>query len=410
MNEVLELLLKQPRAEHQWIGLEVERLGINSEGQVLRYEPDMHGLLRDLVAEKAWRVDYEPDGKLLGIQKNLSAISLEPGAQFEISLAPRKSIHEIEKLQLELDAEVASIKRARDWRWISMGVNPWETPESMSLLPSPRYRLMDSYFRKFGTRGREMMRLTTGLQVNLDFANEKEGVELLRGAFIMAPFLMAMFANAPYFHQKRSAALSERHLIWRGMDPLRGGIMDFVFAENFTLEKYCEVVASTPLMYAYDENGEVFDPEGKALKDLSKSLQKKNALAAMRQLFQEARFKPCCVEVRCFDQLPDELRYAATAVVVGVLYSPENRERLMTWARDFSPERLRELMLEGAMTGLRSGEIFTRAKILIEWAEKGISARGLQEEKYLKPAQELVFNRKTPAERLIEKYGERFRA
>jgi glutamate--cysteine ligase len=254
-----------------------------------------------------------------------------------------------------------------------------------------------------------MMRLTTGLQINLDFANEREGVQMLRGAFLLAPFLTALFANSPFFHGKKAKFLSERHFIWRGMDPLRGGFMDFVFKKDFSIQKYCEVVAETPLMYAYDHDENVFDPEGRALKDLPKEIQKANALGAMRQLFQEARYKPCCVEVRCLDELPENYRYAATAMVVGVLYDETHREKLMHWMDQYSLEQLRDLMKEAATNGLKNQELYDRVKILMEMAEHGISKRGLSEDKYLKPAKDLISKRKTPAEIMLQENGDRFR-
>ncbi|MBN8555588.1 MAG: hypothetical protein J0L93_09100 [Deltaproteobacteria bacterium] len=409
MNEVFELLTKHPRSENRWIGLEVERLGVDEKGQCLRYEPQMRKLLEALVAEKGWRKDYEVDGKLLALQKNLHSISLEPAAQFETSLAPRKTISEIEKAQLEIDASVASLEISKSWKFLSIGVNPWETPEDSNLLPSPRYSLMDQYFRKNGTRGREMMRLTTGLQVNLDFSSEAEGIEMIRAAFGLTPYLSTIFSNSPYMYGKKTEALSNRHLIWEGMDPLRGGFLDFVFDPNFSLKKYADHIASIPLMYAYDKEGNVFDPQGKALKDFPGKCMESNALSAMRQMFAEVRFKPCCVEVRCFDQVSEEFRYGATALTVGLLYDDENRKFYNQKFLNADVKRLKTEMHEGAMRGLKVNSIFELSKEMLKRAEAGLKKRNFGEEKYLAPVENLIRQRKTPADLLIEEHGEVFK-
>jgi glutamate--cysteine ligase len=408
MDEVYDLLHRHPRSNNRWIGLEVERLGLAPDGHTLRYKPEMKVLLETLVAEKDWRRDYEVDGNLLGIQKNLHSITLEPAAQFETSLAPRKTIFEIEAAQKEIDASIRSLELAKDWEFLSIGVNPWETPEDFELLPSPRYALMDQYFRTNGTRGREMMRLTTGLQINLDFSNEAEGIEMMRASFGLAPYLSSLFSNSPYFHGGRSKALSERHLIWRGMDPKRGGFLDFIFDSGFSLKQYADHISAVPLMYCYDENGKVHDPKGKALKDLTGKCSENNALAAMRQIFTEVRFKPCCVELRYFDELPEDLRYGATALVVGLLYDDENRKFYQDKFVGAKVSALEKLMYEGALRGLQVEEIYNFLKETLRLSEKGLKRRGFGEEKFLAPVENLIRLKKTPADLLIEKYGDAY--
>jgi len=402
VTEIEKLLLEYKRSENRWIGLEVERLGVDPRGRFLRYQTDYRRLLSDLMSSHGWKVDYQVGSDILGISKELSAISLEPGSQFELSLAPRQSLHEVMSLQAQLDQEILGFDYSKDWRFLGLGLNPLETPDQIELLPSPRYALMDRHFKTNGTRGREMMRLSAGLQVNLDFASEAEAIEMLRAGFYMAPFLASFFSNSPRQNSKTTGRLSERHFVWRETDPARSGFLDFVFDPNFSFKDYSRHICSIPLMYAYDESGNAFDSKGASLCELPNELVKKNALAAMRQLFTEIRLKPCCVELRYFDQVPSRYRMAAVALCVGLLYDDENRSQLVSKSKKVSSLDLRKLMKEGAETGLKSDQIYTELCKLVNMTIDELHRRNYNEEVFLKDAEILLSERKTPAEIWLE--------
>ena len=403
MDYVYRLLKEHPRSHERWIGLEVERLVKAPDGHFLHYKPHLQGLLEALVAQKGWAVDYEDSGNFLGLKKGLDTISLEPGSQFEVSVSPQKTIFDIKKRQSEIDAEIMSLPIAQGWKWVSTGINPHDVALDRGLLPSPRYALMNQYFETHGTRGRDMMRLTTGLQINLDFADEAEGVDMLRLAYYLCPFFSAMFSNSPFYMGARSVALSERQLVWKEMDPLRSGFLPFIFEKDFSLKKYAEHVSSVPLMYAYDENGKVWDPQGKSLSDMPENLAQKNALGALRQLFTHVRLKPCCVEIRYLDEQEENMRYAATALSVGLLYDEANRAALLERFQQMGLEEMILLTDVGAVKGLQVKTIHDVCSGLKNLAEEGLKRRGFGEEKFLAPVEEMLQSKKTPADMQIEK-------
>ncbi|MDB5037823.1 MAG: glutamate--cysteine ligase, chloroplastic-like [Bacteriovoracaceae bacterium] len=414
VNAICELLKNHPRSENRWIGIEVERLMVGANNKVLHYRDSMEPLLNALKNEKKWAVDYESDGHLLGIKRNLHAISLEPGAQFEVSAAPRKTIQEVKKVADEIDAEIFSLPMTKGWKFLEIGVNPFEDEKQIELLPSPRYKLMDSYFQKIPPansgplprRGREMMRLTTGLQVNLDFSSESEAVSMLRAAFWVTPILATLFSNSPYRHKRVTGNLSERHQIWRATDPLRSGFPAFIFQKDLSLKTYAEYISKIPLMYYFDADGHAVDPKGKAFVDLPNELKKKTALSCMRQLFAEVRLKPCCVEVRCFDQQTDAERYAAVALTVGLLYDDENRSLIQQKFKDVKAETLSKWMDEGSKKGLKVEPLYELSLEFLRLAEKGLERRGFNEVEFLKPVEEIIKSTFTPAEKLLKKWGE----
>ncbi len=402
---ICSLLLEHPRSELKWIGLEVERLIVNSKDKVLHYKDSMKPLLETVVSQLAWQVDYKVGDYLLGLKRGLSAISLEPGAQFEVSGAPQKTIQEVKRLHDEIDTQIFSLPLTKGWRFVEVGMNPWEEASSIEILPSPRYQLMDSYFQTSGTRGRDMMRLSTGLQINLDFNSAEQGIELLRAAYWITPILSTIFANSPYSQGRATKVLSDRHLVWKNTDPRRSGFLPSVFDEGFELKHYAKLVADIPLMYAYDESGNVFDPQGKNFTQLPAELKKANALAAMRQLFSEVRLKPCCIELRCFDQLPDAERYSAVALTVGLLYDESNLKRLAEIFRSVHINTLEKWMDQGAERGLKVEEIYKLGLELLKMAEGGLVRRGFGEETFLESAESILKTTQTPAERLLKQWG-----
>ncbi|MFH2204022.1 MAG: glutamate-cysteine ligase family protein [Elusimicrobiota bacterium] len=396
MSSVYQLLKSHPNPGRRKIGIEVERLLIDR--RPLRYEPDVRVLLETLVARHHWRPTYESAGKILAVEKDGHAVTIEPGGQFEVSSGPRETIAVLKIIKEEIDEDIAAAMSGRSAGFLCVGLNPWDRAEDIPLLPSPRYRLMDAHFQRLGGRGREMMRLSLGLQVNLDIDGEKLAVEMLRSAFYAAPVLSSWFANSPCLRGARTPHLSERHFVWRETDAARSGFPPCVFAEGFNLKSYGAYVGRTPLMYAFDAAGEVWDPQGRCLDDLDPEMREINTLPAVKQIFTEARLKPCCVEARFFDQLDDDLRYAAVALTVGLLYDEENRRWLNKKYAGAKAPALAALMKKGAESGLKNAEIYAAGKEFFAAAEKGLLRRGLREEAFLAPAEELLRVRRTPAE------------
>lgn len=376
-------------------------------GQVLHYRGAMDRLLKALMDEKKWAVDYESEGQILGLKRSLHAISLEPGGQFEVSAAPRATLHEVRDLQMQIDREIMGLAIAKDWKFYELGVNPFESEDEIELLPSPRYRLMDAYFQKSGKRGRQMMRLSTGVQVNLDFSSESEAVSMIQTSFRVVPILATLFSNSPYLHGRATGNLSERHLIWTDTDAKRSGFLEAVFDSDFNFESYVRAVSKIPLMYYFDEGGKAQDPRGMSFNELPDSLKKANALSCMRQLFSEVRFKPCCVEIRSFDQLPDAYRYAVVAMSIGLVYDDENREIIADKMKDFGPKDLAKMMEDGARRGLKADRVYPLALDFLAMARRGLERRGFDEVGFLEPAEELMRSTVTPAEKLLMTVGER---
>lgn len=397
-SPILELL-KDKSIKRKWmLGLESERFLLHPDGKLAQFSNLQSFLLKELVQENAWEVSYKVEDSVLGLRKNGHDISLEPGAQFEISAAPQKGICELLEIEKSIESEVLATQVAQGCQWLFLGMNPKYEAEEIELIPSPRYQIMTDYFPTKAARGREMMRLTTGFHLNLDFYETSEAIDLLRACYFVVPYLTGIFCNSPFYKGKRSAALSERQLVWQETDPVRSGFLNGIFHKDYSPKDYVNFVESTELMYFSDEQGNSVAGNGKALQDLPANLRQMNAVSALRQVFKDVRLKPCCVELRCFDQQLPEYRYAAIALAVGLVYDPKNRAQLIAEALTSNEKSHQALQVQGAMKGLKEDLIFEKAKTFLKMAEQGLERRDLGETKFLAPIENLFSRRETPAE------------
>lgn len=401
-NKIRSMLDRPSGPKKRLVGAEVERFGLDRHSKVLRYTEHMAVLFSELVKDFEWKVSAQYKDWILGVNKDQSYISLEPGAQFEIAGSPKNSLFEAQALEDQIDTEVHQTQTAREWKWVWLGVNPYDRAEDIQIIPSPRYQLMTEYFPTKARRGWEMMRLTSGFHLNIDFNTDQEAVEMLQAGFYLVPLITALFGNSPFYHGQRTGHLSERAFIWSETDPLRSGFLDFVFDQNFALKDYVNFVCSTELMYILKQDGSVEAGRSRCLKELSEELVELNALSAMRQIFTEIRLKPCCVELRSFDQQSPELRYAAMAFALGLIYDDENRKLLCERALKVSAKELQKQTLRAATDGLKADDFYEDLKELILWSENGLRRRRLNEEDLLSPVQNLMSGRKNPAQLLLE--------
>lgn len=146
-------------------------------------------------------------------------VSLEPGGQLEVSLAPRASV-------AGLVADVASAVRS-----VAMqgGVHLSGTHPTLGLadrplmLTTPRYLAMQALFDRTGPEGRMMMRLTASLQVCVDRLPGRAGAEQWLVANLAGPALAATYANSPVLDGRPSVLPGARTAVWWAMDRARTG-------------------------------------------------------------------------------------------------------------------------------------------------------------------------------------------
>jgi glutamate--cysteine ligase len=178
-----------------------------------------------------------------------ACISFEPGGQVELSPPPQPSpaalLDELDGLLARLDGALACEGIVA----VSSGLNPWhDSADVARQLDDERYRVMEQHFDRIGGAGREMMRLTAGLQVCVDMHRGAEGVEQWLLANRMGPALSAAFANSAVGGGRVTGWSGSRCLLWQKLDASRTGFDGAQVAHDDPPAAYARFVGAAQAM------------------------------------------------------------------------------------------------------------------------------------------------------------------
>ncbi len=407
------------RPEERKIGLEVERIGLFQDGNSFAYsdrpnKPGAGTLLTTLASHHGWKLGTNDAGRPLYLSGPVGKVSLEPGSQLELSAAPDPNLISLSKTIDTFERQVDAITQPWGLHWIATGVNPVETVSDIELIPSSRYQIMTDYLGKRARLGTSMMRLTSSVQINLDYTSEAEAIEMLRTSLAAAPVSYALFGNSPVAAKENTGQLSYRQKIWKETDPDRTGLIPEAFQAGFGFDEYARLAWNRPLMFAQTPDGRYIAAEGKSVSDIAAGklpgtlLTEANLTNSIQELFFEARLKPGYVEIRSLDGQSPADRYAAAAFWVGLLYRPEARRLTLDLLGGLTAQAREKLLDDAGEVGMaaKTDQFTIRdvTKRLADAARETLVNRGRGEEKLLEPVFEILSTGKNPAARQLEKF------
>ncbi|NOX74299.1 MAG: glutamate--cysteine ligase [Alphaproteobacteria bacterium] len=426
-DQLAQLLADGCKPKSDWrIGTEHEKFGYCKDTLLpLPYEGNrsIKAVLTGLRDRFGWSEVLEGEN-IIGLEKDGANVSLEPGGQLELSGAPLESIHQTCD---EVNVHLKEVKEIADMigvGFIGLGAAPEWTHEQMPLMPKGRYKLMDSYMRKVGTHGTQMMRRTCTVQVNLDFASEADMVKKFRVALALQPVTTALFANSPFFEGKVNGHQSWRSRIWRDLDPDRTGTLPFVFEDGFGFEAYVQYALDVPMYFVY-RSGKYIDALGQSFRDFLRGELpalpgEKPTLSDwadhLTTIFPEARIKQY-MEMRGADGGPWRRLCALPALWVGLLYDQGALDAAWDLCKDWDAETRENWRVMASVGGLHSevGGVNMRhlAAEVLDITEVGLKARAMpgvggllpDESHFLNALQETVADGRTPADELLAKYN-----
>lgn len=334
------------------------------------------------------------------------SLTREPGGQWEFSGPPLNSP---EDTACEMSSSVEIIKEraiSAGFDVLAIGLNPWADVETIGLRnPSARYAAMQEYFDSIGPSGRRMMRLTSSVQVAVDFLPEDIHHERWELGQRLAPILTAAFANSAVENRQPAPSPCQRAQTWLQLDPKRTGIPQRFLddPESDPVDQYLDFALNAPVMFVARKDGSLDVPS----EPTPFSLWMEHGLPAgypelidwethLSTLFPDVRPRGY-LEVRAMDA-PGTAWLAVPILIVGhALRDPQTRRELLEQLRPFH-ESLSELRFQAANRALADPTLRELAGLMFATVRRNL--RGPAEELVAAYDQRYIQRGLTPGEEL----------
>ena len=357
------------------------------------------------------RFDWQPikeDEHIIGLKKNEKAITLEPGNQIELSGEKLKNIHEVCAESYEFQDKLNLASEEVNLKTLSVGYDPFSNLENIPNNPKKRYKVMSSEMPKNGKLSLDMMYLTAGTQINIDYKSEEDFKKKFKVISFLTPLSIGLFANSAIKENKPSGFLSYRSKVWQHTS--RGGLPE-IFLNDLSFEMYADFVLNYPLLFIQKKNEYLF-PEGKKYSDLIKEdlADEKNLELHLSTIFTEVRLKKY-LEIRSLDACEWNCHCAGPAFFIGLLYG--NIDETYQIVKDWNKNEIMNAYFESPKKGLKTeinGKSFLEwGKIFFDLSKMGLIKRNLKnknnndESIFLKNIEQIIKEKKTKAEKILEK-------
>jgi len=424
-SQMVGWLASQAKEQSLWrIGTEHEKFLFHKvDNRPVGYEGErgIQTILKRLQAEYQMTPIMEK-GHIIGLKDNQGgSITLEPGGQLELSGAPLENLHQTCK---ETGAHLNQMKHVisdLEIGMLGLGFQPIWGRDDISWMPKGRYKIMREYMPKRGNLGLDMMLRSCTVQVNLDYADERDMVRKFRTSLALQPVATALFANSPFKDGKLSGLKSTRAHVWTDTDPDRCGVPEIVFDSGFGYEAWIDYILDVP-MYFLHRGDDYLDVSGLSFAEFMAG--RLTGFEGQYPLlhdfedhittaFPEVRLKGY-LEMRGADSGSWNNICALPALWVGTLYDDEALARAEALVADIGAQDVENARYSAAKDGLagKFGEhmMLDIAQKFVDIASDGLKARnrlddsGMDERGFLSPLKSILKSRKTNADLMIEAF------
>lgn len=423
-DDLLRIFQAGEKPKAQWrVGTEHEKLVYKKQNhQAPSYEEagGIDDLLRGFT-RFGWQPIYEND-KIIALSGADGAVSLEPAGQFELSGAPRRTIHESYQEICRHIHQTQEVGDELGLGFLGLGLWPDKKRSDLPLMPKGRYKIMTEYMPKIGKLGLDMMLRTCTIQSNVDYGSEADMVKKFRVSLALQPLATAIFANSPFLEGKPNGFSSYRSHIWTDTDPQRTGILPFVFDDDFGYERYVDYMLSVPMYFVY-RDGRYIDASGQNFRDFLKgelpALPNEKPLISdwvdhLSTAFPEVRLKGY-LEMRGADGASAMMSPALSAFWISILYDSELLDTASDIIKSWSMDDYRNLRNEVPKKGLKTlignrQSLLDLGRQLLPLMEASLKRRafldesGRDESRYLAPIREILESGQSLSDRLLARY------
>ncbi|AKF08111.1 glutamate--cysteine ligase [Sandaracinus amylolyticus] len=418
LDDLLEPFHHACKPREAWrIGTEAEKHGVVLPDLTpIPFEGDrgIAEVLRRLANDAGWELVCE-GATCIQLQRGDASITLEPGAQLELSGAPLATIHETAREHDEHLREVHAIGEALGLSWMGLGFHPFARREDLPWVPKLRYPIMREYLPTRGRLALDMMLRTCTVQANMDYASEADAMRKLRASLRVQPIASAMFANSPFLEGRITGERSRRVAVWLEVDPDRSGLLPFAWDEGATFRDYVEWALDVP-MFLVKHEGRLIRNTGQTFRAFWQDgfegarPNMGDWLTHLNTLFPEVRLKKT-IETRGADSQRAELVPALAALWKGLLYDDGALAATESLGGRWTHDEIEAVRPAIARDGLRAKvagrEVGEWASELLGIAERGLRAQraldeqGRDETIHLAPLRALIERGMTPADALL---------
>ena len=330
------------------IGAEFEFFIIRNDNlQTVSYygKNGIESILYELSHKFGWNKDYQ-DKHLIGLHSKCAKITLEPGAQFEISFQPHKLVPNMIGKYIQTVIEIITVLENKNYSLIASGYQPYSKISEIEMIPKKRYELMYDYFAKCGCFAHNMMMGTASIQVTVDYSSEKDFRDKMQLAYKISPLIALFFDNSPLFERKKYKHNCLRQKIWANCDDDRCGFVPNVLSNSFGYADYAKYILNSPPIFLLDNKGNII-PYEKPLKNIfdPENITKEQFLHTLSMQFPHVRARQY-IEFRVADSVPYPLNFSLLALLKIIFYDKNIRDFLLDLCKDISENEVKRCMQE----------------------------------------------------------------
>jgi glutamate--cysteine ligase len=414
---LLERFHRYGQPASRWrVGGEFERQALRPDGSPVGFfDPDgIEELLVALAQLTGWREIREGEHVIGLCGKSQPdgpgpCLTLEPGGQVELSGSPHRSLLSLGREYLQFQRDLLAVAQGRPVRWVACGYTPFAALDDIPWVPKSRYDVMRAYLPQRGELAHHMMKATCAVQVNYDFADERDCARKVQAVARIAPLVTAIFANSPLRQGRETGFQSYRAHIWTRTDPDRCGIPQWL-VDGYSHERWLDYLLRVPMMFVRID-GQHLPANGRSFGDYMRHGHQGHFPTMadwelhQTSVFPELRVKHT-LEVRGIDCVQPGLALAACALYTGLLYDDVALDGCIDLGADLCRHgTAAELLDLAARDGLdaRAGQSFASwARALVELAVGGLGRFEPQALPMLEPLEALVAQGRSPALDLLD--------
>lgn len=384
-------------------GFEVEHFVVDKNSlETVRYEGE-NGIrksleeLKDLGYEGIYEGEY-----IMGLHKDGASISIEPAAQFEISLDSQNSVDKLFETYKKTMAEIIPIFDKKGQLLVEVGYQVKDKIADIPRIPKDRYKFMYEYFEKYaGPMAHNMMKGSASLQVAIDYSDEDDFRKKYFLANALAPFFYSIFDNAYIFEGEVYENHNIRQTIWENCDKDRTGIYPFSFDNDLSYEKYAKKILATPSIFIKKDGKDIATNEKTFEEIFDQDMSDEMVFHALSIVFPDVRVKKY-IEIRMPDNLPFPYNFAAVSLIKNIFYDKEVLDYAYNILAGFTYQKAQDLK---KITVLRGIQAMYEDKKIFEWMLE-IIGKIKEDRKYIDPLKDLLEEQKTPRDIYEELYKE----